>query len=83
MYFVYILKSLSDKNHYIGCTTDLERRISEHNAGKTVSLKGRRPLVLLYSETYDNQEAAYKREKQIKSYKAGVAFKKLIQGGVA
>ncbi|MBI5147948.1 MAG: GIY-YIG nuclease family protein [Parcubacteria group bacterium] len=63
-YFVYVLKSLSDKKRYIGCTTDLERRITEHNAGKTFSLKGRCPLVLLYSERYDNQEAAYKREKQ-------------------
>lgn len=83
MHFVYILKSLSDGKHYTGCSTDLERRIAEHNVGKTSLLKGRRPLVLLYSEIYDSQEAAYKREKQIKAYKGGAAFKKLIRGGVA
>jgi len=88
MYFVYILKSIKDGGYYIGCTSDLEARIAAHNSGKTKSLKNRQPLVLIYSERYNNQMEAYKREKQIKSYHGDKAFKKLINssangGGIA
>lgn len=82
-YYVYILKSLKDGGYYIGCTTDLERRLLEHNKGKTSSLKNRRPLEIMYSETYNNSKDAYDREKKIKSYKGGSQFKKLINGSVA
>ncbi|MGC9363771.1 MAG: GIY-YIG nuclease family protein, partial [Fidelibacterota bacterium] len=43
MYYVYILQSEKDGGFYIGYTTDLIRRIQQHNAGKTRSLKHRRP----------------------------------------
>lgn len=55
----------------------------EHNSGKTLSLKNRRPLEIIYFEEYDSQVKAYAREKQIKSYKGGLSFKKLISGGFA
>jgi len=83
MYFVYILRSLKDYKYYIGCTSNLDRRVNEHNAGKTLSLRNRRPLEIVYYERYDNQTEAYKREKQIKSYKGGGSFRKLINGEVA
>ena len=69
--------------YYIGCTSNIEQRLAEHNKGKTPSLKNRRPLEMVYVEKYDKREDAYKREKQIKSYKGGEAFKKLIIGGFA
>jgi putative endonuclease len=79
MYYVYILKSLKDEGFYIGCTKNIEKRILEHNKkGKTSSLRHRRPLVVVYSEKYDNVNDAYAREKEIKSYKGGNEFKKLI-----
>lgn len=34
MYFVYILRSLKNGTYYKGCTSDLQRRILEHNSGK-------------------------------------------------
>ena len=83
MYYVYILKSLKDDKHYIGFTENLERRIKEHNEGKTKSIINRRPFKLIYSEKYDNLDDAIKREKKIKSYKGGRAFRDLISGGVA
>ncbi len=78
MYYVYILKSLKDGGFYVGCTKNIEKRILEHNQGKTLSLKNRRPLVVVYTEKYDNVNSAYAREKEIKSYKGGVLLKKLI-----
>ena|SRR3989338_6413476 len=85
MHFVYILKSKKDRGYYIGCTSDLRKRLKAHNSGKTTSLRCRLPLEIVYYERYDNIEDAYRREKQIKSYRGGEAFKKLLSksGGVA
>jgi putative endonuclease len=80
MYYVYILRSLKDGKHYIGSTDNLARRIKEHNMGKTISLKRRLPLKLIYQEEYPTRVKAAKREKIIKRYKGGNAFKRLIAG---
>jgi putative endonuclease len=80
MYYVYILKSLKDERYYIGSTKNLDNRISDHNLGRTKSLRYRLPLKLVHYEKYPTQGMARKREKEIKSYKGGNAFKKLIKG---
>jgi len=67
MYYVYVLKSEKDGKLYTGHTKDLERRISEHNRGKTDSLRFRRPLKLVYFEIKPTLEEATKREKYFKS----------------
>ena len=77
-YFVYILKSLKDQKFYIGSTSDLEARLNFHNAARQRSTRNRIPFVLVYSETYNSKSEALKREMRIKSYKGGVAFKKLF-----
>ena len=78
MFFVYILRSKVDNGYYIGYTSDLNKRIREHNSGKTKSLKHRLPLELLYSEEYESKRDAKAREVQIKSWKGGDAFKNLL-----
>ena len=77
-YYVYILKSLKDNKYYIGSTSKVETRLAFHNAGLQRSTKNRTPLLLVFSEEYETKEAALKREKQIKSFKGGNAFLKLI-----
>ena len=77
-WYVYILKSLKDGGYYIGCTNSLDRRLSEHNSGYNVSTKLRFPFVLVYSEEFSEKTEAYKREKEIKRYKGGNSFKKLL-----
>ncbi|MBT3227512.1 MAG: GIY-YIG nuclease family protein [Candidatus Marinimicrobia bacterium] len=79
-YFTYILQSEKDGRYYIGSTSDLDRRLQEHNSGKTMSLKYRRPLVLIYFEEYETRELAKNREKLIKAYKGGNSFKELLDG---
>jgi putative endonuclease len=78
MFYVYILKSLRDEKHYIGSTKNLEQRIKDHNRGKSPSVKSRAPFVLVYQEFYQSRIEAIRREKQIKAYKGGIAFEKLI-----
>jgi putative endonuclease len=78
-YFVYVLESLCDHGYYIGFTQDLDQRLTEHNAGKTRSLRARRPLKLIHVEEFSGKSAAKKPERQIKSYKGGKAFRRLLR----
>jgi putative endonuclease len=78
MHFVYILKSLKDQKYYIGSTSDVEARLAYHNAGHQRSTRNRIPFVLVYTEVCISKTVAEKRETQIKSFKGGMAFKKLM-----
>ena len=77
-YFVYVLRSKRDGKYYIGSAEDVAHRLAQHNRGKTRSLKHRRPLELVYAEKFESSEQARKREKQLKSFKGGEAFKRLL-----
>jgi putative endonuclease len=78
MYLVYIIKSLKVLRYYIGSTENVDRRLSDHNSGKVKSTKAFKSWELVYSERFDTKSDAIKRERQIKSYKSGNAFKKLL-----
>ena len=67
MWFVYMLQC-ADGTFYIGSTNDLEKRIHAHNhlpRGAKYT-RGRRPVVLLYSERVSDIGAARSREAQLK-----------------
>ena len=66
MYYVYVLKSEKDGTTYIGSTENLERRIEEHNKGKTKSTKHKLPVKLVYYEAYLTKTLALKRENNLK-----------------
>jgi len=70
MFFVYVLKSLKDNTTYIGSCEDLERRLKEHNQGKTKSIKHKIPLELVYYEAYLTKTLARKREIELKKNSA-------------
>ncbi|MEK7786704.1 MAG: GIY-YIG nuclease family protein [Chloroflexota bacterium] len=66
MPFCYILEC-ADGTFYTGWTTDLERRVKTHNAGRGATYtKLRRPVRLVYSEKLRSRSAAQKRELAIK-----------------
>ncbi len=79
-HFVYILQSLKDGKYYIGEASDVEQRLLFHNSGRQRSTKNRIPFKLILVEEFKNREEALKREKQIKSWKGGNAFKQLTEG---
>ncbi len=66
-YFVYILKC-ADETLYTGITTDIKRRVEEHNSSEKGAkyTKLRRPVDLVYSEESENRSTASKREYAIK-----------------
>ena len=67
MYFVYMLKC-SDDTLYTGITTDLSRRVQEHNSSDKGAkyTKARRPVKLIYKEECEDRSIASKREYAIK-----------------
>jgi putative endonuclease len=64
---VYVLQSSKDGGLYIGFTTDLVRRLAEHNAGESLSTAPRRPFELLFCEHYRSKSDALRRETYLKT----------------
>ena len=67
MYKVYAIVSNKDGRIYVGFTTNIERRLKEHNAGKTKSTKGYCPWELFFTEEVETRQIARQREKYWKS----------------
>jgi putative endonuclease len=82
MYHLYILKC-RDGTLYTGITTDLERRIAEHNTSKLGAryTSSRRPVKVVYSKKFKNRSNASRAEAQIKKLKR-VDKLKLIKGDI-
>ena len=79
MYIVYVLKSLKVQKTYTGFTRNLERRLEEHNAGKSLYTRRYMPWKIVYAEEVDNRETARKREKYFKSAAGRRHLKKLFK----
>jgi putative endonuclease len=58
---------MQDKNFYLGHTTNLEKRLAEHNKGKVESTRRRRPFQIIYYEACLDQQDALKRERYLKT----------------
>ncbi|WP_255192661.1 GIY-YIG nuclease family protein [Natronobeatus ordinarius] len=64
---VYVLEC-ADGTLYTGYTTDLTRRVAEHDAGDGAKYtRGRTPVELVYHERYETRSEAMSREYEIKS----------------
>ncbi|WP_049937576.1 GIY-YIG nuclease family protein [Haloplanus natans] len=67
MHYVYVLEC-ADGTYYTGYTTDVARRVAEHDAGEGAKYtRGRTPVELVHVETYETRSAAMSREYEIKS----------------
>lgn len=66
-YFVYIVEC-ADGTLYTGITTDLKRRVAEHNASPVGAkyTNARRPVALVYSKKYKDRSTASVEEARIK-----------------
>jgi putative endonuclease len=79
MYWVYILKSLKDKKLYVGCTSNLNSRLKQHNGGLVGATKRRKPLILVHSESFLNKTEAFNRERFLKSLWGAREKKKILR----
>lgn len=69
-YFVYIVVC-ADQSLYVGCTNNLEKRLRQHNNSQFGAhyTKSRRPVKLVYSESFDTLVEARHREIEIKGWR--------------
>ena len=67
MWYVYVARSLKDGRLYTGTTSDLRRRLDEHNTGKEPGSKHMAPFELAYYEACQSKSDAFKREKYLKT----------------
>jgi putative endonuclease len=67
MFYVYLLRSVTDDGFYIGFSTDLKRRLLEHKRGASFATRFRGPWKLIYYEAYAQREDAEGRECYLKS----------------
>lgn len=65
-HYVYVLRC-SDDSLYTGYTTDVARRVEEHDAGEGAKYtRGRTPVELVHTESYESKSTAMSREYEIK-----------------
>ncbi len=79
MYFVYILQSEKNGKYYIGSTSNLERRILEHNSGKTRSLKYLIPLKVVFKKKFETINEAIKIERKLKIMKNRSIIEQIVK----
>lgn len=77
-YCVYILFSEKDKQLYTGYSSNLEKRIKQHNDGLNTSTANRRPLRLIFCEFYWFGDDARNRERYFKTTMGKRAIKFML-----
>ena len=66
MWIVYILKC-SDGTYYVGCTSNIEDRISRHKNGTVSYTSSRLPIEIVHQSLFFNRYKAYEFEKYLKT----------------
>ena len=78
-WFFYVL-SCSDRTLYTGVTTDVKRRVMEHNQKKGAKYtRGRTPVTLLYFREMKDRSTAQKLESAFKKLSRNRKFKRLTE----
>jgi len=77
-YYTYILQSEKDDSFYIGTTSDVDRRLIEHNNGFSPYTSKKSPWKLVYVEKCESKTEAIKREKFLKKQRNKEFYRKLI-----
>jgi len=80
MYYVYVLKSKKNNKLYKGFTSDLKRRVKEHNSGNSVFTRHNGPWELLYYEAFKDKVDAKREEQFLKSGKGRERISYLFEG---
>ena len=77
--YVYILKSKKNQSLYIGYTTDLIKRVKEHNRKLNFSTKAYTPWEVIHYEAYKNEDDAMRREKYLKTNQGSRLLKRMLK----
>jgi len=78
-YYVYVIQSMKNHDLYVGYTTDLRKRLQEHNRGLNFSTKPYRPWRLIHFEAYLNENDAKRRENYLKTSQGNRTLKRMLK----
>ena len=81
MFYVYILESESNVMLYIGQTHEPEKRLTDHNQGRSPFTKGKGPWKQIYLKSFDTRSEAMAYEKKLKSWKSSIRIRSMIEKG--
>jgi len=82
MHYLYILKSIDSDKYYIGETKNLERRLIQHQKGKTSFGARNKNIVLIYKQEFENRSQAKKLESFLKRQKSHLFIDRFIKGEI-
>ncbi|HDQ23198.1 MAG TPA: GIY-YIG nuclease family protein [Candidatus Uhrbacteria bacterium] len=74
MHIIYIIQSLKDLSYYTGRTTNLTKRIKDHNLGLSKYSSTKKPFKLIWYCVFNDKKKAIKFEKYLKSG-SGIVFR--------
>jgi putative endonuclease len=79
-WYIYVLLC-DQQTYYVGITSDIDKRLSEHKSGLSIYTKKFADIQLVYNEKYDSKEDALRREVQLKGW-SHAKKKSLIEGKI-
>lgn len=81
-FYTYLLWSERDKHFYTETTTNLRKRLGQHNKGLGFPAKNRQLFRLIYFEICLNKHDAYQREKYFKATTGKRYLRNYLKGGL-
>jgi len=79
LFYVYIIHSQRLERYYVGSTEEIERRLQEHNAGKSKSTRTGVPWKLIHKESFATRSEAMLHERKIKARGIGRYLSDLVK----
>jgi putative endonuclease len=83
MYYVYVILSQKDNKLYTGFTENITQRLNDHNSGKNISTKLRRPFSLIYYEAHISKFDALRRERYFKTTKGKTTIRQTLKDALS
>jgi putative endonuclease len=83
MFTTYVLRSKTSRRLYTGSTSDLERRLEQHNTDVSSSTKNRGPWQLVHQEDFPTLAEAVRRERYLKTGKGREELKRILKASLA
>jgi len=83
MFTTYVLWSRASRRLYTGSTSDLERRLEQHNTDVSTSTKNRGPWQLVHQEDFLTLAEAVRRERYLKTGKGREELKRILEASRA
>jgi len=81
-YCVYVLLSLKDHKLYVGSTSNLQQRLTDHFHGNSKATAPRRPFKLIFCEYFLSRQDALRREKYFKTSVGKKSLRFILRDGL-